>query len=804
MDPHPAIDWPAASPWSFLVGNIGRGAVFAAIVLCGLCAVLYFLSGRKPGLAKWGSAAFFLGCASFFVAIVALGTLFVNDQFQYKYVFGHSEADVPLKYKVAAIWGGQEGSFLLWGTCSALFGLLAWRASREFRRWFTIPYALFLTSLAAILAYESPFAIQALDGQVLVPPTGRGLAPSLLNYWVTIHPPTIFLGFGSLTVLFCFALSALITRDHSRWIRAVRPWALVSTALVGVGLCMGGFWAYETLGWGGFWMWDPVENVSFVPWVLCVALVHGAFVQVAKGKWLWTNLMLAAAPFLAFLYGTFLTRSGFLQDTSVHSFAQMNRSALWLLVGLGVASVASFLTLWIVRLREAAREARTSSKPTLVDDHRGIDRGSFFAAAIWLLCGFAVCTAFGMSVPFLMSVTGRQPKVVEEGLYHQVLAWLFVPTMIAMAVGPFIGWRRLGFMGIVGRVGSMAAISLGVLGLFMIWAKSPGIGARLDDGGVVQLPFGLQLPGDAWNHWVFFLAWLCLFGVVASIWKMAESFRRVLPSLGGVLAHLGLAVAMLGLIVSRGFEQKAQIIVQEGRPAQGLGYVVSYQKPTGKKDFYHRENTVAFDVIGERERFVARPGYYYIDRPDQEPQAMVWPYIHGTPFYDVYFTLHPLVVEATDPLVFKPGESKLIDQALITYEQLHRDGEPGMPGTRFAARIRLKTPNGEWQADPAIVVGAQGREFVPARLGGDYFVSLNQMDAADKSVTIQLLFVDPLMPVEIFFKPLTILVWIGVGIMTFGGLLAAWYRRRTRLERPDEATDVSPVVVPDHAPQSVA
>lgn len=797
MEPHQAVDWPAAPSWSFFMGSLGRGAVFAAIAFCVLSAAFFFLSSRKPALSRWGTATFFLGCASFFVAIFALGTLFVNDQFQYRYVFGHSEADVALKYKVAAIWGGQEGSFLLWGTCAALFGLLAWRATREYRRWFAIPYALFLAAIAGILAYESPFVIQALDGRVLVPPTGRGLAPSLLNYWVTIHPPTIFLGFGSLTVLFCLAIAALASRSYEGWIRVVRPWALVSTALIGVGLCMGGFWAYETLGWGGFWMWDPVENVSFVPWVLCVALVHGAFVQIAKGKWTYTNLLLAAAPFLAFLYGTFLTRSGFLQDTSVHSFAQMDRSALWLLVGLGVASVVGFGTLWGVRFRQRERASEVIDEP-------GVNRGSFFAAAIWLLCGFAVCTAFGMSVPFLMSLTGRQPKVVEEGLYHQVLVWLFVPTMILMAVGPFIGWRRLGFKGIMARVGSMAAISLGVLGLFMIWAKSPGIGARLDAGGVVNLPFGIGLPGDAWNHWVFFLAWLCLFGIVASVWKLAEGFKRVLPSLGGILAHLGLAVAMLGLIVSRGFEQKAQIIVQEGRPAQGLGYVVSYKKPTGKKDFYHRDNTVEFDVIGDRDRFVARPGYYYLQRPDQEPQAMVWPYIHGTPFYDIYFTLHPLVVEATDPLTFKPGESKLIDQALITYEQMNREGEPGATGTRFAARIRLKTPSGEWQADPSIIVGANGPEFVPARLGSDYFVSLNQMDAADKSVTIQLLFVDPLMPVEIFFKPLTLLVWIGVGIMTFGGLLAAWYRRRVRLEQPEAAMEDTPEAVPEHAPQSVA
>lgn len=797
MERHPPLDWPAAPEWSFWVGDIGRFAIFAAILLCTVSVVLNLLARDHPVREKWALLSFVGGGASFFVAIAALGALFVGDQFHYTYVFAHSEAEVDLKYKVAAIWGGQEGSFLLWACCSALFGLLALRAAGAYRRWFCVPYAAFLGALGGILAYETPFRTQAIEGRYLVPPTGQGLAPSLLNYWVTIHPPTIFLGFGSLTVLFCLAFAALVRRDYDSWIKIVRPWALLSLTLVGIGLCMGGFWAYETLGWGGFWAWDPVENTSFVPWILVAGLIHGAFVQIAKGRWVFANLLLGALPFLSFLYGTFLTRSGFLQDTSVHSFAQMNRTALWLLMGLGGLSVAGFLTLWIQRMVQFRRA--NPRGPEVDEAKRGVDRGSFYAAALWLFSALALCTAFGMSVPLFMSVFGKQPKVVEEHLYHQVLVWVFVPTLLFMAVAPFVGWRKLGVGQVLNRVLNVVAISLGVLGVFMLWSKNAAYGARLDVDARIEFPFGVSVPTMAW---IFFLSWLCLFAITASLWRMVELWKRARASIGGLLVHVGVAVSMLGLIVSRGFEQKAQIIVQDGRPAQGLGYLVTY-KPSGQnRDFGNRNNTVEFEVTSSRESFVAKPGYYYIDRGD-EPKAMVWPYIYGTPFYDLYFTLHPMVVEATDPIEFKKGESKLFEDTLITYSDFVREGEAGMAGTRFIAKVKIETPQGEASAEPAIVIGAQGTEFVPARLGPDYFVSFNRMDAATESATLQLLYVKPIMPIELFFKPLTILVWIGAGIMTLGGLLAAWYRRRSPQSPPPASTEVDQPVAED-APVSTA
>src|SRR5689334_3050201 len=288
--------FPPAPFWAEAAGPVGRVFVLAAIVFFLLSAIGWSLASRNPKAETLGKRCFTLGACSIFGAFLTLASLFVGDQFQYNYVFSHSDSIIALKYKIAAIWAGQQGSFLLWACTSSLFGLLAVRVTGKYRRWFTVPYAAFLASLCGILAYETPFNVTLIDGRALVPPIGVGLTPSLQNYWVVIHPPTIFMGFGSLTVMFCFAISAMLTGDLKSWLALVRPWALVSLAVLGLGLCMGGFWAYETLGWGGFWAWDPVENVSFVPWVFTAAFVHGLIVQTTRGRWPWTNLMLAGLP----------------------------------------------------------------------------------------------------------------------------------------------------------------------------------------------------------------------------------------------------------------------------------------------------------------------------------------------------------------------------------------------------------------------------------------------------------------------------------------------------------------------------
>lgn len=823
MGTDPFVGATPPEAWSLALGAFGRGCVLSALSLNILALVLWLFAGSHPGVERWAKAAFALGCIGFIGAFVSVATLFVTDQYQYKYVFEHGAKDNQLRYKIAGTWSGQEGSILLWGTMSAVFGLLSARATAELRRWYTIVYAAFLALVAAILTFESPFTlIPLIDGKLLVPTTGQGLNASLMNYWVVIHPPTIFSGFGSLTVMFAWAVAALVSKDLTSWIPRVRPWALVSLTLLGVGLAMGGFWAYETLGWGGFWMWDPVENTSFVPWVATVAFLHGLFVQVSRKKWQITNALLAGVPFILFAYGTFLTRSGFLGDTSVHSFANMNRSALWLLIVLIGASVVGFMGLWgqrAVTLRKSIEKPKDMAAAP-------INRERLFGIGVWLLVGFGIVTAIGMSVPFIETMAGHKPKVVDERLYNTVLTFLFLPLTLIMAIAPFVTWRGLGFRTLVSRFINVFAISIGLVGVTLLWVKSDwnGMPADLDATMNLLLKFPVNRVG-----WVMVLTFFSVFAIIGALWKLIESFRRSWSSVGGMLAHLGVSVALLGLVFSRGMEQTQEAFVITGiKPVKAFHHTFLAKGPTSS--FVDPENKVEITVVPPAsikrdvtnvdlggnvgpqrfESFVDTPGKPYTIRPglyfngidaNGEPTPFIWPAIHSMGFYDLYVVVHNITFDASGPTEMQTGDVRLLkeDDLTVKYNGLRTEGPLGQKGATFYAKVTVSTPEEKWDVEPMIRVGEGGMESHPAKVADKWKINLVKIDAADKSATLQVQYVQPAYVAELFYKPLTLFVWLGIGIMTLGGGLTAW-TRRFKAKAPNEPLAAEPE--PGEEPES--
>lgn len=760
--------------WSLLVGEAGRWLVFASVAAFFVTAIAWLLAPRSPALARVGRGSFLTGCLTLFGTFACLATLFVANRFEFSYVSGHADSHNTIPYRIAGIWSGQEGSFLLWAVCAAIFGLFARRGLGPYERWYTVAYATFLGGLAAILAYESPFLLNLVDGKPFVPAEGVGLAPALQNYWVTIHPPTIFLGFGSLTVLFALALAAMLTRDFSAWIAIVRPWAIIAATLVGLGLCMGGFWAYETLGWGGFWMWDPVENVSFVPWVFTAAFIHGIIVQNTKQRWQVTNLLLGGLPFIAFLFGTFLTRSGFLADASVHSFAEMNRSALKLLVGVIGLLTLGFFTAWFTRLVQGRKTV--SDAPAAA----GVDREGFYRTGILFLIAMGVATLIGMSVPLVMALQGKQPAVVEERVYHMVLPYLFVPLMAIMAIGPFVSWRKMKSIDLAKRIYSVFCITIGLLGLLLLAFAMTSLGKIADITSTIAFPGGYEVKGLAW---VFVLVGLCLFAAVGNVWRMVELKRAMKISWGPFVTHLGVAVLLAGLIVSRGFERRARAFVMEDHPGRALTYIFRYAGQTS--DLHDRNNKVRFEVLDAHDPskvlFTATPGLYYVPGPDGSENPMVWPSIRHFAFHDVYFTLNPPQTETGAQVSLMPGETKPLGGLTVEYLGMAREGDPGTTGTKFGARLQVSAGGETAEVVPNLQLTADGPPISnPANLDGSLQVALLGMDVATQSVTVGLQLSSPMYPVEVFHKPLTGLVWLGTGLMTLGGCMSAIYRRRPR------------------------
>ena len=759
--------------WSLFIGEAGRFLVLTSVALFSLSFLAGAFGKVAPRWQKAASITFILGCTTLLLTFVCLASLFAFNRLEYQYVWKHSDNETALAYRIAGLWAGQEGSFLLWAAAAAMFGIIAMRGAEKYRRWFTATYALFLAAVSGILAYESPFVLNLSQGRPVVPADGLGLAPALQNYWVLIHPPTIFLGFGSLTVLFAYAVAAMIEKDLDHWILIVRPWASVALGLLGLGLCMGGFWAYETLGWGGFWMWDPVENVSFVPWCLTAAFVHGLNVQTSRHRWKFSNLMLAGLPFVAFVYGTFLTRSGLLADASVHSFAEMDASALKLLVTLMGGATLGFFALWAKTLFQAKETAPA------VDATGIFQREGFVRTGVWLLVGLAISTLIGMSVPLLKVITGSKSAVVEEHTYHLVLSWMFVPLMIILALTPFVTWRGIGIRELGARFYTMFCVVFALLGAMLLAIAVTPFSRIANLGSTVGFPAGLEVPG---LPWIMFLVGICLLAIVSACWRMIELRVGKKIHFAPHLTHVGFAILMIGLIVSRGLERQGEATVVAGHPGRVMNYEVVYKGQTSTR--YDRSNKAIFNIYDmsgslKTPLFVATPGLYYVpaDANSDEESAQVWPFIQRFLFHDVYISMRPPQSELAQSVTLKLGETQFIAGFAVTYLG---PSEEGMgEGMKLGARLRVAAHGPSRQIVPMMEMASGGKLLQhPANLDSQVLVSVQSFDAAAHTVTLQPALASPIFSIQIFNKPLTGLVWLGTFLMTLGAFLTAVLRRR--------------------------
>ncbi len=786
---------PSAPGWAIWAGKCGGLLIDFGVGLFVLSVILWVLQSKKPALSKAASIAFFGGCLSLLGAMGCLTTLFINNQFEYRYVFAHGDIATALKYKIAGVWTAQEGSFLLWACASAVFGMLAFRGTGIYRRWYCIVFSIFLGCLCGILGYETPFDTVKqflLNGVLKVPHAGAGMTPSLQNYWVVIHPPTIFMGFGSLTVMFALSVAAMMTGNAVDWVKVTRPWALVSASILGLGLCMGGMWAYETQGWGGFWAWDPVENVSFVPWIFTAALIHGIIVQITKKRWIGTNLILGGLPFITFVYGTFLTRSGLLDKVSNHSFASMDRSALIVLRTFLIVTTLGFIALYVVKGRKLAKHSAEEVDP-------GLDRENFYRAGALLLSLIATGIAIGMSWPWWSALRTGTGSAIEEAQYHMVVIWFFIPVMLLMAIGPFVSWRKMAGKVLFDRIVTVLSVTAGLTGFALVAIQNPKIGVHMATGSTVRMPFHthmLLMP------WMAVLLFVCFFTIVANVWRIIELIKRSKLSLGGFVAHIGFAVLMTGLIISRGFELTERGVVDPAMGASNvLGYTIAFDH-LDRKDMEDRDGKVWFKITGpDGQKFDADIGLYYYPGDDGSPAAMVWPFVNRYLSHDFYFAMAaPEVYAWPQAEQFKEGETRTIENEMIgslkvTYQKFIRKGEAGLAGTSFGAQLHIVDGAKTYDVVPSLTLTGSGppSHDLP-QVGAMYRMAMLGMDPADKSVSLQLMFSPPLYPVVLFYKPMTILVWVGTGILTLGGLMAAFARRNRRKvseESPNESTEPS-------------
>ena len=622
-----------------LIPTLGVVCVWTTLAALLLSMTAYLVAAARrdaPGegkaAAKLGRAGFVLAALSTFGTAAALGTLLLTHRFDIQYVYDHSARAMSPLYYFPSFWAGQEGSFLLWGFWIAVLGLvLAWTAGPAERRVMPI-YSGVLFFLVGMLTIKNPFLPTMDQWGIPVSPTeGLGLNPNLENYWMVIHPPTLFLGFAALAVPFSFGLAALCWREWDGWLRRALPWGLFGFAILGLAMMMGGYWAYEMLGWGGFWAWDPVENGPFVPWMGLLGFLHAAQIQRVRGKFLKPTLVLALLPFSGALYETFLTRTGVLDKFSVHSFSTLGGNANNVLLGVLLLSVALSVGALLWRCKALPKSEETT------EDISSREFGFTMAIVVLTLCGFIA--AVGLSAPLLTSLLAKvgvahYTATVREDYHNRALFPIAVLLALGMGLGPHLAWRGKGGPNSLHLVWSYALAVVAALGFV---AASKYLGTPLT--AKMLIPQLLLFTASA-------------FAIFANIALLARLRRpravhhvvRPVWTVGGTLSHLGAAVMLVGIVCLVTFVRKDDgTMLVQNTPASVLNgaYTMVFRGMSGNPET-DRDNALLLDVASRdgRQQFKARMPFAVRAVEGGQKQVFAHPAILHTGPSDLYLNMN--------------------------------------------------------------------------------------------------------------------------------------------------------------------
>ncbi|MDQ3556314.1 MAG: heme lyase CcmF/NrfE family subunit [Gemmatimonadota bacterium] len=525
---------------AFIGGRTGRGDLV--------------LSGERSVLAVFGLLA---------ISSVSIVAAFLRNEYRYQYVAGYSNRELSVFYKVTGLWAGQTGSLVFWALLLAFFAALVVVQNRHRNREF-MPYV--AGTLLVVLAFFLVVILFASNPFKLLPFTpadGRGLNPQLQNYWMTIHPPTLYLGFTAFTVPFAFAVAALLSgRLDTRWITTTRRWTLLAWFFLTNGVIFGMMWAYVELGWGGYWFWDPVENASLLPWLTGTAFLHSVIIQEKRGMLKMWNVLLIMGTFLLSIFATFLTRSGLIE--SVHSFAQ-NLTIAWIFLGfLSALTVASAALVWW-------RRDRLRSDAEL---ESALSREAAFLANNLLFIAAMFAVLWGTMFPLLSEGITGQKIAVGPPFFDRVNIPIGLLLLALLGVGPVIAWRRASPRNLRRNFVAPVAAALGVGSV--LWLT----GVRHTYALLTFVLGAFVLATIAIEFWKGTRARAHIEGegaALALLHLVARNQRRY----GGYIVHVGLVLGFMGF-AGQAYDVEKQVTLAPGESVQiaspfGHVYRLTYQ-----------------------------------------------------------------------------------------------------------------------------------------------------------------------------------------------------------------------------------
>ena len=488
------------------------------------------------------------------IAFGALMASFATSDFSVANVVENSHSLKPMVYKVAATWGSHEGSLLLWVLILAVFGgavaMLGANLPDALRARVLSVQAWVLAAFLGFLLFTSnPF-----ERVVPAPLDGNDLNPLLQHIGLALHPPLLYLGYVGLSVVFSFAVAALIEgRVDPAWARWVRPWTLAAWMALTAGIVLGSWWAYSELGWGGWWFWDPVENVSFMPWLAATALLHSAIVTEKRDAFKSWTILLAILAFSLSIFGTFIVRSGLL--TSVHAFAVDPTRGLYIL-GLLSVSVGGAFALFAWRAPEM--EPGGLFRPVSREGGLLVNNLALAVATATVL--------FGTIYPLILEAFSGDKITVGPPYFNATFIPVMLPLMLVAGVAPFLPWKRADLPGILSRLKWVAGLTL--IAAVAIAAFRAGEGAL----AIVAMAVAVWLGLATLHEWA---SRIRLYEAPREAWRRARALPRAAH--GMTLSHLALAVLIAGITGSSAWKTEVVVAAQEGTTVEAAGYTVRFE-----------------------------------------------------------------------------------------------------------------------------------------------------------------------------------------------------------------------------------
>src|SRR5690554_3570675 len=781
--------------------------------------IMYYLSYRGyQNTINFGRIGYHLMAMLVIVASTLLWHALLTHNYEYKYVYSYSQNSLNTGFLIASFWGGQEGSFMLWLLLTSIVGIIlqsytSKRGDLEPRVMsvFTLATTFLLIMVSPL--FKNPFAyiwaepvflnIKTLNQSLLSMPLfqnyifsdnstgqnfirmssdlyaaltsagisvsnliidGKGLNPQLLNFWMQIHPPVLFIGFAMATVPFAFALAAMMKNDYRDWVKQAFPWVLAGTGILGLGIMLGGYWAYEMLGWGGYWAWDPVENSSLIPWLVGVASIHTLLVQrrsQAKGgigRYAKTNLILCLMTYILVLYSTFLTRSGVLGDASVHSFVDPGMIVyLFLIIFIGTFIVLGFGMLFY--------RWKTLTEETPADEGLLSRDLALFTAAV-VLCASAIIILVGTSAP----IFGQS---VETFFYNEMHIPLAIIIGLLNGLSILLKWKNTKKEELI-KKSIFSVVSSFILTVLIV------------------------LFGKVTDIMMILLAFSSAFAFFVNLEIAIKIVRGNMKMLGAYVAHIGIALFILGVIGSAAYSSETNVELVKGEPKEAFGYEMVF---TGWHPI-ENGNKYAFNVeIKNGDKIYSVSPVMYIS--DFNNGLMREPAILTTFTRDLYIS--PLGYEESDShnhdgsvFQLEKGGTTEFNGVQLTFKDFNisaetmaamqsgQDFEMGAiltaskDGIRKEFELKRKSISGKIEFTSETLEELNLKIELLDLQAGKINIALSSLDGEETKVNEEK---KEILSVSASVKPFINLVWVGVIVMVFGFFISVARRLPETLKR---------------------